>query len=176
MRSGRLLFPLGLLAVLLPLALTACDNLKNQPRDRTWRPANALPDRKIWPPVPPSNAIAREDVPQPAPTLTAVLIERGHERFDIYCSPCHSYTGDAHGMIVQRGFPTPPSFHIDRLRQAPTQHFYDVISNGWGAMYSYADRIASADRWAIAAYIRALQESQNVAAASLPGDVRGRLK
>jgi mono/diheme cytochrome c family protein len=79
-------------------------------------------------------------------------------------------------MIVQRGFPTPPSFHIDRLRQAPTQHFYDVISNGWGAMYSYADRIASADRWAIAAYIRALQESQNVAAASLPGDVRGRLK
>ena len=127
---------------------------------KTWQPANALPSRKVWPPQPAPHTIAREDVAQAVPALTAALIERGHQRFDIYCSPCHGFLGKGDGMIVQRGFPAPPSFHIDRLRSAPTRHFYEVITNGWGVMYSYADRVADRDRWAIAAYIRALQESR----------------
>ena len=89
------------------------------------------------------------------------LLERGQERFRIYCTPCHSELGDGHGMIVQRGFPPPPSYHIARLRDAPMQHFYDVITNGYGAMYSFAYRVQPEDRWAIAAYIRALQHSQD---------------
>jgi mono/diheme cytochrome c family protein len=158
------------------LALAACDNLKTQPRDHGWRPADAQPDKRIWPPRPPANTVAREDAPQPPPQLTSALLQRGQQRFNIYCTPCHGYAGDAHGMVVQRGFPAPPSFHIDRLRAAPTQHFYDVISNGWGAMYSYADRVAPADRWAIAAYVRALQESQNMPLASLSDAERKELK
>ena len=94
--------------------------------------------------------------------------ERGRERYNIYCSPCHDYTGGGHGMIVQRGFPAPPSFHIDRLRQAPAGHFFDVMTNGFGAMYSYASRVAPEDRWRIAAYIRALQLSQHGQPADVP--------
>ena len=99
--------------------------------------------------------------PMVPPPVTLALMERGQERFRIYCTPCHSELGDGHGMVVQRGFPAPPSYHIDRLREAPVQHFFDVITNGYGAMYSFAYRVQPADRWAIAAYIRALQRSQN---------------
>jgi mono/diheme cytochrome c family protein len=84
--------------------------------------------------------------------------------------------GDGSGMIVQRGFPRPPSFHIDRLRAAPPQHFFDVITDGHGAMYSYAARVSPADRWAIAAYIRALQASQDAQIAEVPEDQRGSLR
>lgn len=161
--------------------LTACDNMAKQPRDKTWTPgntnsANAEPDRKVWPPQPAPHAIAREDRPQPPPALTAALLARGKERYEIYCTPCHGYLGDGDGMIVRRGFPQPPSFHGDALRNAPTRHFYEVATNGWGAMYSYADRVGPDDRWAIAAYIRALQTSQNTAAAELPETVRGTLR
>lgn len=93
--------------------------------------------------------------------LTHQVLARGQERYDIYCTPCHSRVGDGGGMIVQRGYKRPPSFHTDRLRNAPLGHFYDVISNGFAAMPDYASQIAPADRWAIAAYIRALQLSQN---------------
>ena len=92
------------------------------------------------------------------------------------CTPCHSELGDGRGMIVQRGFPPPPSYHIERLRQAPVQHFYDVITNGYGAMYSFAERVQPADRWAIAAYIRALQRSQNASVADVPPDQKGVLQ
>ena len=88
-------------------------------------------------------------------------LERGRERFNIYCSPCHSRTGDGNGMVVQRGFSPPPSFHEKRLKEVPPGHFFHVITNGYGAMYSYASRVAPADRWAIAAYIRALQLSRD---------------
>lgn len=91
--------------------------------------------------------------------LTEADVLRGQQRFEIYCAPCHGRTGDGNGMIVQRGFPKPPSLYLDRLRNAPPQYFYDVITNGYGAMYSYNDRVASDDRWRIAAYIRALQLS-----------------
>jgi mono/diheme cytochrome c family protein len=93
--------------------------------------------------------------------ITQSVLNRGRQRFNIYCSVCHGYLGDGNGMIVQRGMIRPPSYHIERLREAPVGHFYDVITNGYGAMYSYADRITPNDRWAIVAYIRALQLSQH---------------
>jgi mono/diheme cytochrome c family protein len=100
-------------------------------------------------------------------TVTRALIARGQERFNIYCAPCHGLVGDGQGMIVARGFSPPPSFHQQRLRDAPVGHFFDVITNGYGRMYSYASRIEPEDRWAIIAYIRALQLSQNATAADL---------
>ncbi len=99
--------------------------------------------------------------------ITLPLLERGRQRFDIYCAPCHSVVGDGDGMVVRRGFPAPPSYHIERLRAAPDRHFYDVITQGYGVMYPYGDRVAPEDRWAIVAYIRALQLSQHAA----PSDV-----
>ncbi|MEP6956361.1 MAG: cytochrome c [Chthoniobacterales bacterium] len=97
--------------------------------------------------------------------VTQALVARGQQRYEIYCAVCHGATGAGNGMIVQRGFPPPPSFHEQRLRDAPVGHFVDVITNGYGVMYSYASRVTPADRWAIAAYLRALQLSQNAAAA-----------
>jgi len=93
--------------------------------------------------------------------ITRVDVARGQERFNIYCSPCHGRLGDGHGMIVSRGLRQPPSYHDPRLLNAPIGHFFDVMTNGYGAMYSYASRVAVDDRWRIAAYIRALQLSQN---------------
>jgi mono/diheme cytochrome c family protein len=103
------------------------------------------------------------------------LLRRGQERFTIYCVPCHSPAGDGDGMVVRRGFPSPPSFHIDRLRAAPDRHIFDVITHGYGIMYPYADRIEPADRWAIVAYVRALQLSQHAQVAELPPALRGQL-
>jgi mono/diheme cytochrome c family protein len=94
--------------------------------------------------------------------VTKAMLERGQERFNIYCSPCHNRIGDGRGMIVKRGFPHPPDYALVRLRNAPVGHFYDVITNGYGVMYSYAARVEPEDRWAIAAYIRALQASRPV--------------
>jgi mono/diheme cytochrome c family protein len=108
--------------------------------------------------------------------LTSALLDRGRERFNIYCAPCHSMAGDGDGMIARRGFPAPPSYHTDRLRNAADSHFYQVITNGYGVMYSYADRIAPQDRWAIVAYIRALQLSQHAPASLLSGDDRQKLR
>jgi hypothetical protein len=104
-----------------------------------------------------------QSIPYP---VTMKLLERGQERFQIYCVPCHSPLGDGDGMVARRGFPHPPSYHIARLRQAPDRHFYDVMTNGYGIMYSYADRVSPEDRWAIVAYIRALQRSQDARVAS----------
>jgi mono/diheme cytochrome c family protein len=98
-----------------------------------------------------------KDMPFP---ITLSLLRRGQERFDIYCSPCHSPVGDGDGMVARRGFPHPPSYHIDRLRNAPDRYLFDVITEGHGVMRSYADRVPADDRWAIVAYIRALQLSQ----------------
>ena len=92
--------------------------------------------------------------------VTKAVVERGQERFDIYCAPCHSLTGNGAGLVVKRGFPHPPDYALKRLREAPAGHFYEVISNGYGVMYSYADRVAPSDRWAIVAYIRALQAAR----------------
>jgi mono/diheme cytochrome c family protein len=93
--------------------------------------------------------------------ITQADVERGHDRFEIYCSPCHGRLGDGRGMIVLRGLRQPPSYHDERLVTAPIGHFFDVMTNGYGAMYPYASRVSVDDRWRIAAYIRALQLSQN---------------
>jgi mono/diheme cytochrome c family protein len=100
----------------------------------------------------------------------------GRERFNIYCAPCHSRAGDGRGMIVRRGFPPPPRFDEQRLLDAPAGHFFNVITNGYGAMYSYASRIPVDDRWAIVAYIRALQLSQHATIDDVPPKDRPRLE
>jgi mono/diheme cytochrome c family protein len=151
------------------MALVGCDDMSVQPKQKTYSP-------DVGPTQLAPGAVEYQDKPVQAPPVTLALLQRGQERFHIYCTPCHSELGDGHGMIVQRGFPPPPSYHIDRLRQAPPQYFYDVITNGHGAMYSFANRVQPADRWAIAAYIRALQRSQNTNIADIPPDQRGALQ
>ncbi|MGN6313423.1 MAG: c-type cytochrome [Rhodanobacteraceae bacterium] len=123
-------------------------------------------------PLAQSGPAAQPGYANPLP-ITPQLLERGQQRFDIYCAPCHSRAGDGDGMIARRGFPHPPSYHTDALRNAPDSHFYDVITNGYGAMFPYADRISPHDRWAIVAYIRALQLSQHAPASDLTaGDLK----
>jgi len=107
--------------------------------------------------------------------ITPEKLRRGQERFNIYCSPCHGRLGDGSGMIVQRGFRRPSSYHEDRLRKAPPGYFFDVITNGFGTMFDYADRIAPEDRWAIVAYIRALQLSQNAGLEDVPAAEQAKL-
>jgi mono/diheme cytochrome c family protein len=114
-----------------------------------------------------------QEIPVP---VTRALLERGRQRYDIYCAPCHSRSGDGQGIIVQRGFTAPPSYHVDRLREAPAGHFFEVITRGYGAMFSYADRVPVADRWAIVSYIRALQKSQHARASELPPKLRQQLE
>jgi mono/diheme cytochrome c family protein len=111
----------------------------------------------------------------PFPIDERVMV-RGQERFNIYCSPCHARTGSGDGMVVRRGYRRPPSFHDDRLRSAPIGHFLDVVSNGFGAMPDYAAQIPAEDRWAIVAYIRALQLSEHATLSDVPPDRRGELK
>jgi len=94
--------------------------------------------------------------------VTPALLARGQDRFEIFCAPCHGRLGDGNGRITQRGFPHPPDYAIPRLRQAPIGHFFDVVTNGYGAMYSYAVRVPVNDRWAVASYIRVLQASRGV--------------
>jgi mono/diheme cytochrome c family protein len=110
----------------------------------------------------------------PAP-VTLAMVQRGQQRFNVYCAPCHGETGQGNGMVVQRGYSPPPSFHQDRLRCAPVGHFFDVITNGFGAMPSYAPQVPAVDRWAIIAYIRALQLSQNAPLDAVPADQRAAL-
>jgi len=111
----------------------------------------------------------------PMPITREVLL-RGQERFNIYCAPCHGRTGEGNGMIPQRGYPSPPSYHTDRLRTVPVGHFFDVITRGYGVMYPYANRVEPADRWAIAAYIRALQLSQDAKISDVPNADRAQLE
>ena len=100
--------------------------------------------------------------------VTAEVMKRGQQRFNIYCSPCHGETGDGQGMIVQRGLKQPPSYHNERLRKVPIGYFFDVMTNGFGAMLDYSQLVSPQDRWAIAAYIRALQLSQGATRADVP--------
>jgi mono/diheme cytochrome c family protein len=102
------------------------------------------------------------DAASTMPPTTSALLQRGQARYDIYCAPCHSPVGDGDGMIARRGFPRPPSYHLARLRESSDRHFFDVITQGYGVMLPYADRVTPQDRWAIVAYIRALQASQDV--------------
>jgi len=171
-------------------ALAGCDytlrqDMANQPRQNTLSPSSFFPDgRSERQPL--DNTVARgsvEDdalfVPKdsnafPLP-ITQALLERGQERYNIFCTPCHGIQGDGLGMVAMRGMKRPPSYHQDRLRQEPNGYIYDVITNGFGAMYGYSAQIPPRDRWAIIAYVRALQLSRNAHVADLPADLREKL-
>jgi mono/diheme cytochrome c family protein len=118
----------------------------------------------------------RDFTPEIPVPVTPALLARGQERFQIYCSPCHGRTGRGDGMIVQRGFKAPSSYHVDRLRAAPVGFFYDVMTNGFGAMADYSAQVTPADRWAIVAYLRVLQYSQYAPAADVPAAARAALE
>src|ERR1700691_2364520 len=181
MPSLRNISPLGLLAVLI---LAGCrQDMQDQPRFKPLAESDFYSDlRSARPPV--EGTVARGQLHEdtylysgklgnnpgdymPLP-VTEEVLARGRERFNIYCAPCHSQLGDGNGMIVQRGFRAPPSYHTERLRKAPLGYFFDVMTNGFGAMPDYAAQIPARDRWNIAAYIRALQLSQNATAADIP--------
>ena len=155
------------------VTLAACDlSMTEQRKLTTYAPTKLWSDGTTARPLP-RGVVAQGDVGRAAaakdpPPVTVALLTRGRERFGIFCAPCHGLAGDGDGVIVQHGFPAPPSYHIDRLLAAPAQHFYDVMTNGYGAMFSYADRVPPRDRWAIAAYIRALQLSRRAAVAEVP--------
>lgn len=160
--------------------LAGCDqNMDEQPRYSEYSRAPLFRGSVLR--RPPENTVARDDLEREKasntkPVLSAELLARGRERFGIFCSPCHGAGGDGTGMVVQRGMPRPTSYHDDRLRSAEDQYFFDVITNGHGAMYSYAARVPPADRWAIVAYIRALQLSRQASLDDVPADERARLE
>ena len=179
------------------LATTGCHrDMYVQPYKRPLQPSEIFPDGAASRPLV-ANTVAQEDSADfgPAQTgfepgqggndgkllrdipvpVTSQLLARGQERFGIYCAVCHGDDGFGQGMIVQRGFPAPPSFHTDRLRSAPAGHFFDVMTRGYGVMYPYASRVSPEDRWAITAYSRALQISQHAPAAALPPDLKEKL-
>jgi mono/diheme cytochrome c family protein len=188
--ASRLFETLAALAVTLMLAGCRQD-MHDQPRyrplaastffadGRSARPAvpgtiargHLRTDAKFYKGRDGANLVAELPIP-----VTREVLNRGRERFNIYCSPCHSRTGDGEGMVVQRGFRHPPTFHQERLHNAPVGHFYDVITNGFGAMASYASRIPVNDRWAIVAYVRALQLSHNATIDDVPPAERSKLE
>jgi len=172
------------------LLLAGCDNMKRQPNLRPMEgtdhfangsSAQTPPAHTIIHGSPPPNDTFTTGVRNGALTnelpvpLTAELLGRGRERFNAYCAPCHGADGYGHGIVVRRGFPAPPSYHDDRLRNAPIGHFFDVMTHGYGVMYPYSDRVSIGDRWAIAAYIRALQLSQHATLADVPTEARSQL-
>lgn len=169
-------------SIALLLLLTACGgrDMEDQEKYEVYEAAALFPDGSAMrQPVP--GTVARDEPEHWAelrerPPMSAALLERGRERFDIYCSPCHSRVGDGEGIVVQRGFPHPPSYHIERLREAPASHFVAVMTEGYGVMYSYAARVPPDDRWAIAAYIQALQLSQHAELSELPETDRQKLE
>jgi mono/diheme cytochrome c family protein len=182
----------ALASVVLALAAGGCRrDMQDQPKARALRPSAFFPDGRSERPLVPGT-VAREratadpvvatgkqggDFVREAPLPVSVaLLARGRERYDIYCSPCHDRVGTGAGMIVQRGYRHPPSFHDDRLRNAAAGYIFDVITRGFGVMPSYAVQVPVPDRWAITTYIRALQRSQNATLADVPADERGALE
>lgn len=169
------------LVMLMCCAAGGCgQNMETQPKYYEYEPAPLFHDGRVLQ-APVAGTVARGDLERAAqaaekPPLSAELLARGQREFDVFCSPCHGRLGDGSGMIVQRGMPRPHSFHEDRLRQAPDQHFFDAITAGYGAMYSYAARVQPRDRWAIVAYVRALQLSQHANLDDVPAGERERLR
>ena len=179
-----------LLLAITPLIAACRPDMMNQPKAKPLSESDFFSDQANARPIPPHTVAwgnARENdafytgltngtyITELPVKLTPALMARGRERCEAMCAECHDRTGSGNGMVVLRGFPQPPSYHVPRLRNAPIGHFFDVITNGYGVMYSYADRVSPADRWAIAAYIRALQLSQDAPAASLTDDERAKL-
>ena len=174
----RAVCPFALAAMLLLLGGCGDHSMTRQNRYGTYTQASLFRDASEAQPLP-DGVVAQGDLERAAqasapPAVDENLLARGRQRYDIYCSPCHGLAGKGDGMIVQRGFPAPPSYHLARLRAAPGRHFYDVITQGYGVMYSYASRVEPHDRWAITAYIRALQQSQATKTAEVP-ELRSKL-
>lgn len=161
------------MAIALTLILGGCDlSMTQQQRDdryataALWSDGTAaqlLPEHVVA-----QGDLARDRESTAPPPVSAALLARGQQRFDIYCSPCHGLGGKGDGIVAARGFPHPPSFVEPRLMVAPASEFYDAISKGYGVMYSYAARVEPRDRWAIIAYIRALQLSEHATVAQVP--------
>lgn len=166
------------------LALTACrQDMQDEPRYKPLAVSHFFSDERSARPMV-EGTVARghmhidearytgkidgEDVSDFPIPIAKADIERGQERFNIYCTPCHGRLGDGNGMVVLRGFRQPPSYYSDRLMRAPVGHFFDVMTNGFGAMPSYASRVNTDDRWRIVAYIRALQLSESATTADVP--------
>jgi hypothetical protein len=190
MQSSRINYKPHFLLIIMMLVLpvlSACENMQNQPRYDPLEASTFFADgrsaRPLVPGTVPRGAVDEEPAfytgvdeddsllgQNPLP-ITIELLERGRERYDIYCAPCHGIDGYGEGMIVQRGFPPPQSFHLDRLRQAPDGYYFLVISDGFGRMYAYDYRIKPHDRWAIIAYIRALQLSQFAEEQDVPPEI-----
>jgi mono/diheme cytochrome c family protein len=154
--------------------LAACredDSLAEQPKFDVYSPSDLWPDGAAARPLVAGTvargALARAEALATPPPVSPALLQRGRERFEIFCTPCHGFTGQGDGRVVQRGFPPPPSYLSARLRAAPAQHFVDVITHGYGVMASYGDRVDPVDRWAITAYIRALQVADPTVASDL---------
>lgn len=160
--------------------------MQDQPRYEPLEASTFFPDgRSARPPV--ANTVARGQLADqdlipdaksarfPLP-LTPALLDRGAERYDIYCAPCHDRVGTGDGVVVRRGYRRPPSLHVDRLRQAPVGQLFAVVSDGFGAMPGYAAQVPVRDRWAILAYLRALQRSQHATLADVPPAERARLE
>jgi mono/diheme cytochrome c family protein len=158
---------LPLVALCLSL-LISCDDMTSQPKARDYAPF-------VQPATPPADIVSFRSAPELPPALTAALMERGQVEYRAYCRPCHDEIGAGRGMVVQRGFPQPPSLLSGELRATSTQYLYDVISNGKDKMYGFGDRVASHDRWAIAAYVRALQASDNAKLADVAASERSAL-
>lgn len=191
MRTKALTLAVNSLTAVLVLTAPGCrQDMHDQPKYIPLRPSTFFADVRSSRPIL-EGTIARghlredsgfytgksgddpvETIPFP---ITRDVLNRGQERFNIYCSPCHDRLGNGLGMIVRRGFKRPPSFHDDRLRQAPVGYLYDVITNGFGAMPDYAAQIAPRDRWAVIAYLRTLQLSQQSTIADVPAEEQSRL-
>jgi hypothetical protein len=160
-------------------------DMAQQPKNRPLSPSDFFTDGRSARPLL-ENTVARGSVADdvlfvpkdsnafPVP-LNMALLERGEDRYRIFCTPCHGLQGDGNGMVAMRGMKHPPSYHQDRLRQVPNGYIYDVITNGFGAMLSYSAQVPPRDRWAIVAYVRALQLSRNAKVSDLPPDVRERV-
>lgn len=179
------------LALACLLGVGCSQKMDQQPYYRPLAPSDVFPDGSSARPIP-ADTVARGQAPRDAVVstgktngadvadipiaVTREVLARGQSRFNIYCSVCHGAAGYGDGLVVQRGFTPPPSFHTDQLRQAPAGHFFDVMTNGFGAMPSYAAQASVPDRWAIVAYIRALQRSQHASLDDVPADQRARLE
>jgi mono/diheme cytochrome c family protein len=189
LRLSILLWLRGFVAIALILFAVACRrDMQDQPKYKPLAASRFFSDGKSarqlvegTEPFQPGDQAISQTADESKATalpfaLTPQALDRGQERFNIYCSPCHGRLGNGDGMVVRRGFLAPPSYHIDRLRRAPVGHFYDVMTNGFGAMSSYADKVAPQDRWAVAAYIRALQLSQHATVDDAPPEDRAKLQ
>jgi len=154
--------------LLLVLLLGACDDMTRQPKTKTYSRAAGTPVAEPAGTVSAGPAV-------PPPPLGAALLARGRDQYHVYCAPCHAERGDGHGMVVQRGFPAPPGFESAGVLQDTPIELYRAISDGKGIMYGFAARIAPADRWAVVAYVKALQLSRSIPVSELTPEERRRL-